>query len=373
MANPTQSPLVNEDTGPALMQGRAAIHLHDEATERNRRLRALRASELRYRRVFETASFGILVLDAETGVVIDANRYVCTLLGFSSVDIVGQPLWNVAGFRNAAASKHRFRELLYEPQVRYDGLPLETKQGDIRRVEFLSTLYLVDGRPFVQCNIRDVTEQIREDQGASEEHSELVATIDALRTGDPVTHDALTGLATPGYFEETLTREIHRAQRGKYALTITLLDLDRFGRINERFGRDAGDALLREVGRVLREHLRKSDMACRYADDEFVLVFSAASPQATRRRLEQIRAAVQGLELRHGDRQVDPVTMSAGVVTAEGDRHHTTRDLLRSARLALASAKREGGDPIHGPQTEEQLLGREEARRWLLGNFDIFR
>jgi diguanylate cyclase (GGDEF)-like protein/PAS domain S-box-containing protein len=339
MPNPTESPVINE-------QGRSAIHLSDESTARNRNLRALRASELRYRRVFETAPFGILVVDAETGVVVDANRYVCALLGFTSSDIVGQPLWNAAGFRNAAASKHRFRELWYENEVRYDGLPLETKQGDIRRVEFISTLYLVDGHPFVQCHIRDVTQQIKAEQGASEEHSELVATIDALRTGDPATHDDLTGLATPGYFEESLTREIHRAQRGKYPLSVSLLDLDGFGRVNEQFGRPAGDAVLREVGRILREHLRKSDMACRYADDEFVLVFGSSAPAATRRRLEQIRAAVKGLELTHEGRQIDPITISAGVVTAAGDRN-TTRDLLRSARLALAAAKRDGGDRIH--------------------------
>lgn len=353
MPSPAKSPLVNEDAGPATMQGRAAVHLDGVATEHNRSARALRASELRYRRVFETAPFGILVLDAETSVVTDVNRYVCDLLGYPASEIVGQPLWNAAGFRTAAQSKHRFRELLYEKGVRYPDLPLETRQGGIKRVEFLSTLYLVDGRPFVQCNIRDVTDRVNEELGARQQQVDLEATITALRTADPTTHDELTGLLTPCYLDESLPRELHRAARGKYPLTISVLDIDHFARINQSFGRDAGDALLREVGRVLREHLRKSDMACRYTDDEFVVVLGQSSPAAARERLEQIRRAVQGLELQHDNRQLDHVTVSAGVVAA-GEDGNTSRELLRAARRALAAAKGAGGDRIIMHQSEEQ-------------------
>ncbi|MGH7607696.1 MAG: PAS domain S-box protein, partial [Gemmatimonadales bacterium] len=252
MPSPTKSPPVDEDPGPAQMQGRAAIHLHDEASERNRRMRALRASELRYRRLFETAPYGIVVLDAETGVVTDANRAVFALLGYRPGEIVGQPLWKAGGFRNAAASKHQFRDLLYEQRVRYAELPLETSQGRIKHVEFVSTLYLVDGRPFVQCTLRDITEQLHEEQGAQQEQDDLAATITALRAGDRSTHDPLTGLVNPCYLEESLPRELHRAQRGRLPLTVVLLDVDRFSRINEGFGRDAGDAVLLELSRVLR-------------------------------------------------------------------------------------------------------------------------
>jgi diguanylate cyclase (GGDEF)-like protein/PAS domain S-box-containing protein len=353
MPNPTKSPLVNDNAGPAKMQGRAAVHLDGAATERNRSARALRASELRYRRVFETAPFGIVVLDAETGVVTDVNRYVCDLLGHPATEIVGQPLWNAAGFRTAAQSKHRFRELMYETNVRYADLPLETRHGAVKRVEFISTLYLVDGRPFVQCNIRDVTDRIKAEQGARQQQVDLEATISALRTADPTTHDELTGLLNPCYLEESLPRELHRAARGKYPLTIGVLDIDHLARINRDFGRDAGDALMREVGRVLREHLRKSDMACRYTDDEFVVVLGQSSPGAAHDRLEKIRTAVQSLDMRHGNRQLDRVTVSAGVVSA-GEDGNTSRELLRAARRALAAAKRAGGDRIIMHQSQEQ-------------------
>ncbi|MGH7607689.1 MAG: GGDEF domain-containing protein, partial [Gemmatimonadales bacterium] len=195
------------------------------------------------------------------------------------------------------------------------------------------------------CSVRDITDQLHEEQGAQQEQDDLAATITALRAGDRSTHDPLTGLVNPCYLEESLPRELHRAQRSRLPLTVALLDVDRFSRINEAFGRDAGDAVLLELSRVLREHLRKSDMACRFADDEFVLVLPQSAPAATVERVEQIRRAVRDRALRHGDRQLNRVTISAGIALA-GEHTPSTRELLGAARAALATAKREGGDRV---------------------------
>ncbi|MGH7530076.1 MAG: sensor domain-containing diguanylate cyclase [Gemmatimonadales bacterium] len=349
MLDANRFPRVNEEAGPAPLYGRAAIHLKGDAAERNRSARALRASELRYRRVFETAPFGILVLDAETGVIIDANPSVAELLGYRATELVDQPLWSVRAFRNVAASKHHFRELLFQEAVRYDDLPLETRGGGIRHVELVSTLYLADGRPFVQCAIRDITSRVREEQGEREAQEDLVATIAALREADPATRDEVTGLLTSGHLEEALTRELHRARRGNLSLTVALLEVDAFDRVVQVFGRAAADALLREVGRLLREQLRKSDLACRYSGGSgaaFALVLPQSAPERTLERLEELRRAVRGLELRHDGRLIDPATLSAGVVNAGPSA--TSAGLLARARSALTSARREGGDRIAG-------------------------
>src|SRR5580765_4822632 len=115
MRDAPQSHLVTENAGR--LQGRTAVHLDGAAAERQRQGRALKTSEIRYRRLFETAPYGILVLDAETGVVVDVNPSMCRMLGHESNDILDQPLWSIPAFKNAAATKNQFGELVREPHV----------------------------------------------------------------------------------------------------------------------------------------------------------------------------------------------------------------------------------------------------------------
>lgn len=345
MPSATKSQLLTENAGPARLQGRTAVHLDDVAAERNRSARALMVSELRYRRMFETAQYGIILLDAETGVVLEANPFVCRMLGYAQREVLDRPLWSVDAFRNAAASKHQFRDLMNQDAVRYDELPLEAKDGQIRYVEFVSTRFLADSKQLVQCNIRDVTARIQREQGARQAQDDLAAKLTTMRSREQGTHDALTGLVNPCYLDEALPRELHRAQRAKFPLTITLVDLDHLQRINTAFGQEAGDALLREVGRVMREHLRKSDMACRYGGEEFVLVLPQSTAAATLERVQQIGAAVKALELHHKNQLVDRITISAGVATAGLD-GTSPRELLEAAQRALAEAKQSGGDRV---------------------------
>jgi PAS domain S-box-containing protein len=122
---------------------------------------AIRASELRYRRLFETAQDGILILDAETGQVVDANPFMKELLGYSQEEFLGRKLWEIGPFKGAADSKMAFAELQHQDRIRYEGLPLETKDGLRVEVEFVSNAYLVDQKRLIQCNIRNITERKR--------------------------------------------------------------------------------------------------------------------------------------------------------------------------------------------------------------------
>jgi PAS domain S-box-containing protein len=120
---------------------------------------AIRASEVRYRRLFEAAQDGILLLDAETGQVVDANPFMKNLLGYSQEEFLGRKLWEIGPFKGEAASKIAFAELQHADRLRYEGLPLETADGRRVEVEFISNAYLVDRKRVIQCNIRDITER----------------------------------------------------------------------------------------------------------------------------------------------------------------------------------------------------------------------
>ena len=121
----------------------------------------LEASESRYRRLFETAQDAILILDAEErpGTIMDANPFVIALLGYSLDELVGKELWEIGLFVDKRESQAAMERLQQEGYIRYEDIPLETKQGKRVDVEFVSNAYEVDGRKVIQCNIRDITER----------------------------------------------------------------------------------------------------------------------------------------------------------------------------------------------------------------------
>lgn len=121
----------------------------------------LRASEVRYRRLFETAKDGILILDAKTGVIVDVNPFLIEMLGFSHEQFVGKAIWEIGLFKDIASNKDKFIELQRQGYVRYEDLPLETADGRRIDVEFVSNVYTVDHQMVIQCNIRDITERKR--------------------------------------------------------------------------------------------------------------------------------------------------------------------------------------------------------------------
>jgi two-component system, cell cycle sensor histidine kinase and response regulator CckA len=126
----------------------------------NRRLsaeEALRVSEARYRRLFETAQDGILLLDGETGAITDANPFLLSLLGYPLEELLGKKLWEIGPFKDIEDSKKAFSVLQHDDYIRYEDLPLQSKSGHKVDVEFVSNAYPVDGLRVIQCNVRDIT------------------------------------------------------------------------------------------------------------------------------------------------------------------------------------------------------------------------
>ena len=131
----------------------------EDITERNRAREVLEVSETRYRRLFETAQDGILIVDADTGQISDVNPFLIQMLGYSHEDFLGRKLWEIGAFKDIEASRTAFSELQTRGYVRYEDLPLQTRDGRFMDVEFVSNVYLVDHQKVIQCNIRDITER----------------------------------------------------------------------------------------------------------------------------------------------------------------------------------------------------------------------
>ncbi len=477
-----------------------------DITARKHAESVLQESESRYRRLFETAQDGILILDAKTGMIEDVNPFLIDMLGYSREEFVAKKLWEVGAFRNVQASKEAFETLQEKEYIRFEDLPLKTKDGRLIQVEFVSNVYLVDEEKVIQCNIRDITERKQAEAHAHTANEELLALVNelqwrdrqmqlmnhmndllqscvtqeeayrvinmiiedlfpghngcisilhskdehlevvvrwgaevimeptflledcwALRRGhlhevnDPqtglvcnhfihppqggyiclpltvqgetlgvlslidntvvrgehppglkqlavnvsetiklslanlrlrdelrqqATHDPLTGLFNRRYLDETLPRELQMAQRRNMPLCIVMLDIDGFKKFNDSFGHGPGDLLLSEFGRILREHLRGSDISCRYGGDEFVLVMPDSSLADAQERMEQIRVFIKELPKNNfGEQIVDMVTLSAGIafMPDHGTTHH---ELLRAADEAMYAAKQAGRDRI---------------------------
>ena len=131
----------------------------EDATERLRAAEALVISEVRYRRLFETAQDGILLVDPVSRTVFDANPFLTGLLDYTHEEFVGKELWEIGLFKDAEASKAAFRTLQDRGYIRYEDLPLKTRDGRGIEVEFVSNVYDVGTDRVIQCNIRDITER----------------------------------------------------------------------------------------------------------------------------------------------------------------------------------------------------------------------
>ena len=465
---------------------------------------SLRTSEVRYRRLFETAKDGILILNADSGQITDANPYLEVLLGYSRSELVGKTLWEIGPFKDVAASRTAFRELQRNEYIRYEDLPLETKDHERRNVEFVSNVYLENEARVIQCNIRDVTSRKQAEEITRHDNEELVSRVQelrrrdsdmqvlnrmtdllqtcstqeevykvvalmadelfpgmngslailsagerletvarwgaeppqqvvfaledcwAMRRGHPhevldpqgsllcrhylrrpdtgylcvpltvqgetlgvlcliglstgkgetaggqsslavtvgediklslfnlrlreklreqATRDPLTGLYNRRYLEESLTRELYRTNREGVPLCVAMLDLDYLKQYNDTFGHEAGDRVLRELGRVFREKLRKSDISCRFGGEEFVLVLPGSPLADAQHRVEQIRLLVKDLQVRHNDQILGRLTVSGGVAVSP-EHGKTAPELLQAADAALYCAKQSGRDRV---------------------------
>src|SRR5688572_18668085 len=130
----------------------SSLKQHELAEQAQRAAAALRDSEVSYRRLFQSSKDGILILDADTGRILDVNAFMCGLIGRDTPEIVGKELWEIGMFTSIAENKKAFRELQANGYVRHDHLPIQKPNGKVTQVEFVSTVYQEAQRRVAQCN-----------------------------------------------------------------------------------------------------------------------------------------------------------------------------------------------------------------------------
>ncbi|HLC47262.1 MAG TPA: PAS domain S-box protein [Candidatus Nanoarchaeia archaeon] len=164
----TFSPIKDSDGRITTVQG-----ISRNITEQKMADSAIKSSELRYRRLFEAAKDGILIVDVDTGMILDANPFIKDILGYSQKEIVKKKLWEISPLKDVIKNKASFSKLQKERYIRYENLPVETKTGKIAYMEFVSNVYSIGDKEVVQCNIRDITSRKKAEDALKESEKSL--------------------------------------------------------------------------------------------------------------------------------------------------------------------------------------------------------
>ena len=159
--------------------------------------------------------------------------------------------------------------------------------------------------------------------------------------------DALTGIANRRHFDGVLETEWRRGMRDSHPISVLLIDVDHFKHVNDEFGHQVGDQVLREVGRLLRAHAQRgADLAARYGGEEFVLVLPHTSAELAQTLAERLRAAVESLDLSQILNTGRSLTISIGTSTQIPCQDRNSAELLKLADDALYRAKAEGRNRV---------------------------
>jgi diguanylate cyclase (GGDEF)-like protein/PAS domain S-box-containing protein len=294
-----------------------------QAMERIKRAeRGLQASEVRYRRLFEAAQDGILILDAATGEIDDANPFLINMLGYTREEILGKKLWELGAFKDAEACKAAFEELQRTGYVRCEDLPLTTKDGRDVTVEVVSNVYVVNHHKVIQCNFRDITERKR-----LEEKLQSMSLVDDL-----------TGLNNRRGFLALAQQQLKIAERTKQKVLLFFTDLDNLKQINDTSGHQEGDNALVETAAILKETFRKSDIMGRVGGDEFAVLAIDSTDETgdvLRNRLQSALDAFSKLKSRKYT-----LSLSTGVARSDPENPSSLDELMTRADKLMYEQKR---------------------------------
>ena len=288
--------------------------------------------------VLQNLHDAVLVLDSANRVAL-ANKAFFDWLGIHDRGIVGLPVSEVlsawpALLQTVDSDLDDTDVFIDHPTTRY---------VDVRRAVVTDERRRMRGRVLVLRDINDLRLTDLELRDANEKLTAQLVTIQTLQDGlrEQALRDPLTGLYNRRYLEETIGRELARAEREGAPLSLLMIDLDHFKNLNDEHGHAAGDQVLRWFGDLVRTKLRPGDIACRYGGEEFVVLMPSAPEHAAFERAEEIRTALTPLVRTASGNRFMNVTLSAGLAVSPVDAT-TSSELRRCADVALYAAKRAG-------------------------------
>jgi diguanylate cyclase (GGDEF)-like protein/PAS domain S-box-containing protein len=324
------------------VRGRTA-ELEAALRDNERMTRAVRESEAKFRALVSQSMVGIVII--EDGKFTYSNAKFDEIFGYSAEEVrrLGPLDVAVEEDRPLVAEMVRVRATGDFDRVEYVFRGLR-KSGEVADIEIHGSGLDIGGKVLLISLVMDITERVRT------EH-EVQALQDRLR--EESTHDALTGLYNRRYLEDTLGRELIRAEREGYPISVIMGDLDHFKDVNDRHGHLAGDEVLRIFGELMKQYSRGSDIYCRYGGEEFLLVLPKMSEEDAVRRAEQLRKAIAAVPISFGPVQIT-VTASFGVATSPND-GRTSDELIAKADDALYEAKTAGRNRVNASTVQTDL------------------
>ena len=207
-----------------------------------------------------------------------------------------------------------------------------------------------DGKPIMLAGITiDITERKEADRKIKEANKRLANQLEEIKTlqkslREQVARDPLTGLFNRRYLHETLWRELARAKRNNYPVSIMMIDIDHFKDVNDTFGHQAGDEALKSLGSLLHRSVRQDDVACRYGGDEFIIIMPGISKTDAEQRAEAIRHDVNALQINSETEKIfTTVSIGVAIYPEHGD---NMDHIMKASDDALYVAKEAGRNRV---------------------------
>jgi diguanylate cyclase (GGDEF)-like protein/PAS domain S-box-containing protein len=299
------------------------------AFERTHTVLALRASEARYRTMFESTAAGVYQATCDDK-LITINPAFVTMLGYASEDDVLKLDFGTEICANYEDHLNWRRELEASGEIRSREMTLRNKNGE--RVVVLHSARLVRdtrGAPlYFEGTIADVTAAHKQARQWSYEAS----------------HDALTGLLNRREMERRMQSALQNAAIDRSTLAVVMIDLDGFKKINDRLGHRAGDDFLRHVSAALRKSVRAGDLIARFGGDEFLVLLERTSDDSAMRVAQSMLKAIEGEPFLWAG-QAHNARASLGVGMGSGT-DATWLTFLERADIACYDAKSQGGGAV---------------------------